>query len=1078
MPSLNALERWLGLTWNRPERSYNPDLQAFIADLLGYPREKVVTEDRGAIGYPDLKLLTLENQAWIVGDLKPDDKQLTLKTGRDALWKDKKKYVDGLVRYALFVTPHFLWVLRADGKEIIGLETPLDLRETSLSDLQTRLEFLSYGAASHDLLWQQFVSGEYPYSYLILEDDTVLRRLRTDLLAGFRELSRAAESALALLRGRYQDYGHRVRELERNALTSEGKRRVRIKLEREYRFERHLFDESFSQFQEQYGRDIDKDLEKRTLEAFATDSVAALIARVLFLRLLEDLNLTTKRRLTDGGPKRWADFVEFLTGSANALVRVASEDLSKLYREPFEESVFDWIGHTSGELDTALQRLILRLNAYDFAGLSEEILGDIYQQFLPIQKRKQLGEFYTPPSIVDWLLEQTVLKSEKGRVLDPSSGSGSFLVRLLHHLLEDASKRGLDKFETRTELQARLWGFDLNPFASFISHFQLMWGLLRYQPSGEPPTIHVYNLNSLLRDTDIAPFLGADHLAPGTQARDEGKWRFVVGNPPYIRAERVKYDAEMKAQYAGVWDQNSDTGLLFLYRALTEWLEPGGSLAMVVSGGYASSGAAAKVWKLLHPSGNYTLRKLVWLEFVGRLWDAAVIPMLLVIENRPPEEDDEIEILTPRAWPTPEEAVKVRYADFWDVKVNPKVSSDSSHFRGEYLLPMLKPEDVTLLRRLAPNGNGSGFMELKNVMQARGNQDNAFTYGIQRGGVEVTTTANEPRSVQVFGGANIAVAWAGEPRGWVNLDAVEMRPYGKLSLWRGDAPESFIVSSELALAPFAAVVKKGVGVEQAALNSVVVGVPQDGISSEVIAAYINSKLVRFYWAVKLRSGVLEGSSRAHIYPRTLDALPWPRHPDPTQLNALEQSYAQLSELAALAKNSPQAWLAQALEQHLAAGALALKSRTLGLVFGEWQTDPTVADLQLEGNTIVAGLLARFELLDADLAELVYHLLQLQDDDVTVTKALIGKLVVPQNYPELMQGYRQHAQEFAGVERDFHAALETLDQTVYALFGLSEEEKTHIEMRLSSFPLDRFKPRYPWQAVKVKSTRAYTTDRFS
>jgi type I restriction-modification system DNA methylase subunit len=319
--------------------------------------------------------------------------------------------------------------------------------------------------------------------------------------------------------------------------------------------------------------------------------------------------------LSNGGPKRWSEFVEQLTGDARTLIHIASEDVRRIYQEPFNKTVFDWINATNGELDEVLQRFILRFNAYDFSGLSEEILGDIYQQFLPVAKRKRLGEFYTPPSIIDWILENTVKKEGVGRLLDPSCGSGSFLIRYINWRLEDAKARKLDPHEIRKEVQDEVWGFDLNPFASFISYFQMMWALLRFLPSEDPPDIHIYNLNALLRDSDIAPVVGEEHLPPGTKERDGTKWKYVLGNPPYIRAERVKYGEEMRDLWKDVWGQNSDTGLLFLTRAINEWLEDGGFLGMVVSGGYANSAAAAKVWELLYPGKKAALRKLVWLEF-------------------------------------------------------------------------------------------------------------------------------------------------------------------------------------------------------------------------------------------------------------------------------------------------------------------------------------------------------------------------------------------------------------------------------------------------------------------------------
>lgn len=78
----NPLAKRLALDWNRPERSYNPNVRDFLAGLLDYPKNRVVTEDASAGGYPDFKLLTFEKIAWVVGDLKKNDSELTKKKRR------------------------------------------------------------------------------------------------------------------------------------------------------------------------------------------------------------------------------------------------------------------------------------------------------------------------------------------------------------------------------------------------------------------------------------------------------------------------------------------------------------------------------------------------------------------------------------------------------------------------------------------------------------------------------------------------------------------------------------------------------------------------------------------------------------------------------------------------------------------------------------------------------------------------------------------------------------------------------------------------------------------------------------
>lgn len=1090
----DPLAKWLALDWERPERSYNPELRDFLANLLDYPKTKVVTEDKGGGGYPDVKLLTSDKIAWVVGDLKKDDTELTSENGRNRLWNAKRKYIDGLTRYVLFLTAGYLWIVLPTGEPVTGFEEPLNLAATTYEELKAQLQFISADKAEHESQWASLVEGKLPYVYLKLDDAETLNRLRQDLQASFAELNEAGEKAIARLLEEYKDYKKKENNIQRNLVSvPDSQRRALVRVRTQYDFHRHLFENVFPRFEDQYGREVSakgKQIEARIREAFVADSVAVLIARVLFLRLVEDLGLSKKRRLSNGGPQDWAAFVEQLTGDARALVRLVAENAGRLYREPFDQSVFDWLYQANGMLDTSLQRLILRFNAYDFSGLSEEILGDIYQAFLPPAKRKRLGEFYTPPSIVDWLLEQTVFSHGEGRLLDPSCGSGSFLVRYVHRCLEDAKARDLAVDDVLQELQTNVWGFDLNPFAAFISHFQLMWAMLRFKPTTVPPQVRVYNLNSLLRDDDLLPILSESDLPAGSVERDREQWKYILGNPPYIRAERVKYGEEMKGLWQQVWGQNADTGLVFLYRALTEFLEPGGFLGMVVSGGYANSEAAAKVWQLLYSGREAVLRKLVWLEFTDKpLWDVARVPLILVIERSPAKEDDEIELFVPSTWRSNEAPLKVRYGDFFDVKVNPRVTDidpkyPGSSVWGDYLLPLLHPDDVPILRKLYPNGNGGDVVELKEAVApqvSRNNRPFWWTYGIQRGGAEVTPEPTGENCVRVIAGRSLAVGWQGEPAGWVDLDVVRERPNGKLSLWgKETVPKRFIVVAKIVKMLTAAVVDNTSSEfgEIAAIDSILVASEKEGGPPlEAVAGYLTSKPIRFLVSVRFRSTVIQGNY-SQYHPRILEALPWIKNLDGAIAQRLTDGYNNLARLAATAKNNPDEWLLSEVETRIETNRYKLSDRRLGLNFSNWSDEEVpVEELSFDGNSITAGLFS-LELVDANLAELVYKLLALYiDEDSSIAKTTIQKLLVPPDYAELMEEYRQRLATFKQVEADFFEAIATIDEAVYEMFGLSDAERVHIETRLKTFPLNKLQPRYPWETVKPRTIKSYTEDRF-
>jgi hypothetical protein len=113
-----------------------------------------------------------------------------------------------------------------------------------------------------------------------------------------------------------------------------------------------------------------------------------------------------------------------------------------------------------------------------------------------------------------------------------------------------------------------------------------------------------------------------------------------------------------------------------------------------------------------------------------------------------------------------------------------------------------------------------------------------------------------------------------------------------------------------------------------------------------------------------------------------------------------------------------------------------------------------------------------------IASFVYSVLTLVGDDETVISSKdVQKLLIPKDYESLLADYEKRMALFGKVEDEFMAVLADIDKAVYDAFDLTPAERNHIEKRLSSFPLNRLKPRYPWQTVRPRSLKTYTVDRF-
>lgn len=139
-----------------------------------------------------------------------------------------------------------------------------------------------------------------------------------------------------------------------------------------------------------------------------------------------------------------------------------------------EEAIFSWYidacddSVVKTEIVVAIRQLLTKLSLYrtDRMSRTRDVLRDFYQDLVPETLRKSLGEFYTP----DWLVEYTVDKAYQAnfldiRALDPTCGSGAFLIELIRRKRKDANVAKLSSPDTVRMLCQSVWGFDLNPLA-------------------------------------------------------------------------------------------------------------------------------------------------------------------------------------------------------------------------------------------------------------------------------------------------------------------------------------------------------------------------------------------------------------------------------------------------------------------------------------------------------------------------------------------------------------------------------------------------------------------------------------
>lgn len=114
----------------------------------------------------------------------------------------------------------------------------------------------------------------------------------------------------------------------------------------------------------------------------------------------------------------------------------------------------------------SIREILIQLTLYRMQDLvhaqTNDVLKRFYQNIVPRALRKSLGEFYTPDWLVEVSLDKVNRPFESTRFLDPTCGSGSFLLAIINRIRNETD---LPANQLLPKITNSVWGFDLNPLA-------------------------------------------------------------------------------------------------------------------------------------------------------------------------------------------------------------------------------------------------------------------------------------------------------------------------------------------------------------------------------------------------------------------------------------------------------------------------------------------------------------------------------------------------------------------------------------------------------------------------------------
>jgi len=199
--------------------------------------------------------------------------------------------------------------------------------------------------------------------------------------------------------------------------------------------------------------------------------------------------------------------------------------------------------------DTLGGQLHLPFNAYDFSVIPVETLSAIYERFLhanePKKKTsrgKELGAYYTPVSVVNFMLEELDDKrplKEGMTCFDASCGSGAFLVqcyrRLIENKVREDGQTARRPRELRDILEQSIFGVDRDIDACRVTELSLILTLLDYVKP--PDLLPVSKYRHVLPDLHNKNIFHADFFDPESlweRGAHKKQFDWIVGNPPWV----------------------------------------------------------------------------------------------------------------------------------------------------------------------------------------------------------------------------------------------------------------------------------------------------------------------------------------------------------------------------------------------------------------------------------------------------------------------------------------------------------------------------------------------------------------
>ncbi len=338
---------------------------------------------------------------------------------------------------------------------------------------------------------------------------------------------------------------------------------------------------------------------------------------------------------------------------------------------------------------------------YSNEQITVNILGHIFEQSIgdledlqnrEESKRKNEGVFYTPEYITKYICKNTIIpylskngvtephqlvmefkdnikeledKIDKMKILDPACGSGAFLVKAVdvvisifneiqnfkeqqgNYIISKKTKfeSGIVKQSTfdkeheidiarRKFIKSNIYGVDLNPESVEITKLSLFLKIASKNKQLISLSDTILEGNSIINDDtlDQKSFDWETKFAEILHPEIGEKFDIVIGNPPYVRQERLSdfkpYLSKNYTSYSGT----ADLYVYFLEKGLKN-LKNDGYFGVIVSNKWSKATYGKNIRTILK---NYKILEFIDFGDLPVFTDATTYPCILLIKKSSP----------------------------------------------------------------------------------------------------------------------------------------------------------------------------------------------------------------------------------------------------------------------------------------------------------------------------------------------------------------------------------------------------------------------------------------------------------